>query len=564
MGDLATSGLLVFNGEIYNYLELRAELEELGEQFLSRSDTEVLLKALCRWGPEQTVQRLNGMWAFAWLEPGGSRLWLSRDRAGEKPLYWHCGEGGLYFSSEVKALLTLAGRRFALNLQVVGQFLLQSLVDTGLGSLFSGIEQVPAASLGVVDLSRDPPVPSFKGYWEPRSTEEGAPPELDSRIEILRETFLDAVRLRLRSDVPVGILLSGGVDSSAIAAAAHRLVPSDAPLNLLSAVSGQAQFDESPFIERVARHLGRPVTRVSLDEDVGSGRLFGEIESAIWHNDAPIGSLSNVMHRRLMAAARKHGITVVLSGQGADELLCGYKKYLGFHLQHLVRSGRYRDAVATAWRFWRNGTVIAQFRLAEAKRYLPWWLRRAQGDLRGPALAGYRPLGLGLPPGADVRARQVADLQALSIPVLTHFEDRMSMAESREVRLPFLDPRLMEMLISMPTELKLRDGWTKYVMRKAIEPWLPPEIVWRKDKQGFVNPEAEWLKRELRDQVLSYFAPDALLFRFGLVDRRALLSRYNAYARQPPGRGAVWFRDIFNPLALEIWLRRFEPFISQP
>jgi asparagine synthase (glutamine-hydrolysing) len=140
----------------------------------------------------------------------------------------------------------------------------------------------------------------------------------------------------------------------------------------------------------------------------------------------------------------------------------------------------------------------------------------------------------------------------------------MSMAESREIRLPYLDPRLIDMLIAAPPEAKLRDGWTKYLMRRAVEPWLPAEIVWRKDKQGFVNPEAEWLKGELRERVLSYFAADGLIFRYGLVDRPALLSRYNAFVRQPPGRGAVWFREIFNALALEIWLRRFESFVERP
>jgi asparagine synthase (glutamine-hydrolysing) len=562
IGRLDGPGVLVFNGEIYNFLELRAELEAAGRIFASASDSEVLLLALETWGPDATVAKLNGMWAFAWLEPGRPRIWLSRDRAGEKPLYWYRDRRGLFLASEVKALLTLAGRRFPLDAGSVRAFVGQSILDTGRGSFFSGIEQLPAASLACVDLGSVDLIPSIRSYWRPTTRhpdEAGLARQVpEAIIEQVRETFVDAVRIRRRSDVPVGILLSGGLDSSAIAAAAHLAGGTAGGLNLLSAVSKDARFDESPYIERVAAHLGCGVVRVSMDADVLGQNLFSAIEDACWHNDAPIGSLSNLAHRQLMRRAKEHGITVVLSGQGADELLCGYKKYLGFHLQWLLRQGRLVDAAADLLEFWRNGTVLTQFRLAEAKRYLPGFVRRGLPNMLGPRLRELAPIPVGLPRGADVRERQALDLTTLSIPTLTHFEDRMSMAESREVRLPFLDPRLIDLFLAAPTAWKLHNGWTKHLLRKAVEPWLPAEIVWRRDKQGFINPEAEWLKHDLQEQVSGYFAPDSLIFRLGLVDRDALLRIYAAYARQSPGRGRVWFRDIFNPLALEIWLRRFE------
>ncbi len=564
MGDPGQTGLLVFNGEIYNYLELRAELRTAGVAIRSGGDTEVLLGALAHWGPERTVGRLNGMWAFAWLEPGGRRLWLSRDRAGEKPLYWLRDRQGVYFASEVKALLTLLGRPFPLNMHNIGRFLIQSVGDSGEGSFFSGIEQLPAASIAVVDLAGGALIPKASAYWRPSLAEEGEDRSEAQRIEQLRETFLDAVRIRLRSDVPVGILLSGGLDSSAITAAAARIVGRKGDLKLLSMVSNDPRFDESAHIKRVAAAVGRPVESISLDGEIVTSTLFRELEQAIWHNDAPVGSLSNLAHRRLMSLAREQGVTVLLSGQGADELLCGYKKYLGFHLQHLVRGGRLAEALRVAWQFWRRGTVMSQLSLAEAKRYLPTWLRPSERRMAGPALAGFEPLVLGLARGADVRARQIADIERLSIPTLTHFEDRMSMSEGRELRLPYLDARLIDALVAAPVGLKLKDGWTKYLLRRAVEPWLPPEVVWRKDKQGFINPEAEWLKGFLRQQVLSFFAPDSLIFRYHLVDRPSLLRTFEAYVRQPVGGGAIWFRDIFNPLALEIWLRRFESFISPP
>jgi len=562
MGDPGGSGVLVFNGEIYNYLELRRELEAAGARLVSHSDSEVLLQALATWGPEQAVARLNGMWAFAWLEPDGHRLWLSRDRGGEKPLHWVVDGDGLYFASEVKSLLILLGRRFPLDLRTVGRFLSQSLVDVGEGTFFEGIEQLGPASLAVVDLAADRPSPRVTTFWRPSLNEVAGERDMTTRVEALREGFLDAVRIRLRSDVPLGILLSGGVDSSAIAAAAHHVVPAATDLNLLCATSRDKRFDESSYALRVGRHLGRPVELLDLEDELTPDSLFLSLERAVWHNDAPITSLSNLAHLALMGRARELGITVIISGQGADELLCGYKKYLGFYLQWLLRSRRAREAFAVAWGFWRNGTVLRQFQLAEARRYLPTWLRPRVSDLRGPRLREVLPLPLGLAPGDDVRARQAADLTRFSVPTLTHFEDRMSMAESREIRLPFLDPHLMDMLIGTPVDLKLARGWTKYLLRLAVEPWLPAEVVWRKDKQGFINPESEWLKHRLRERVLEYFAPDALVFAHGLVDRDALLSTYGAFCRQRPGAGSVWSRDIFNPLALEIWLRRYEGYVA--
>jgi asparagine synthase (glutamine-hydrolysing) len=551
-------GWLVYNGEVYNYREIRADLEKCGRSFKSYSDTEVVLTALQEWGVEEALNRFNGMWAFAWLDLPNSCLVFARDRAGIKPIYILLSKEEIFFASEVKAILEMSSQKFSLNGQIIGEYLLQSQLDTGDETFFMGIRKIPAAHYGVLDLSVDKLSLQLKSYWTLPVKEQQFVNE-ENLAEEIRELFFDAVRLRLRSDVPVGVLLSGGVDSSSIASAVQVILGKNGNLNLLSAISNDPSFDESPFIDKMTEYLGCSVNKVVLD--FPPGRAFELLEQVCWYNDEPVGSFSNVAHYLLMREARNLGITVVLSGQGADELLCGYKKYLGFYLQSLVRKGQFGKAFHEFWSFWRQGTVLSQFSIQEAKRYLPGSLKPSETDIRGPVLKDFTPLDIGLPPGMTVMERQALDIQRYSIPILTHYEDRMSMAWSREIRVPFLDYRLVEAMIPLPTKMKLHNGWTKWIFRKAMESHLPKEITWRKDKQSFVNPQEGWLREHLKQGVMDHFGEDSLIFRHQLVERRPLLSKYETYCRQKAGSGSIWFKDIFSPLALEIWLRKFEGYI---
>jgi asparagine synthase (glutamine-hydrolysing) len=550
MVDAARGTVLSYNGELYNYLEMRAELAGAGEGFRTSSDTEVLQTALSRWGVGPALTRANGMWAFAWLDERAQRLVLSRDRAGEKPLYM-CWDGDtLFFASEIKTLFALTGGRRAVDAQVAGEYLLQAAVDTGERTFFEGIRKLPAATFAAFDLSAPASPAEPVAYW--RCAETTPARGLDDLIEETRETFLDSVRIRLRSDVPVGVLLSGGIDSSAIAAAVQAIRGKDARLDMLSAVSADPRFDESRFIDLVARHLGRAPRTVSLD--LVPRDALAMLSDVTWYNDEPVVSFTSVAHHMLMRKAGELGLKVVLSGQGADEILCGYRKYVGFAAQALLRERRPLAAAQLLYGFWRNGSMLNQFNLAEGRRYLPG--RRKSAGIAGPALADYVPVSLGLGDGS-VQRRQVADITRFSVPALCHYEDRMSMANGREIRLPFLDHRLVDLLVPAPVDAKLHKGWTKYVFRRAMDGLLPREIAWRKDKQGFVSPQGEWLKNELRGAVLEHFGSDALMVKAGLVDHRQLQARYEAYCRQPAGAGDIWFRDLFAPLALEVWMRRF-------
>lgn len=551
---------IIYNGEVYNYREVRADLQKEGCIFKTECDTEVVLTALEHWGPEAAMNRFNGMWAFAWLDLRNERIVLSKDRAGVKPLYYYTGPDGFYFSSEIKTILEMSGQKFDINMQVAGEYLLQSLLDTSNDTFFAGIQKAPAGHWCSLDLSQENMPVHFRPYWSLPVGEETVGSSEDL-FEEVRALFFDAVRLRLRSDVPLGVLLSGGLDSSSIAAAMQQILGKDSDLNILSMVSESTKYDESGYIDIMGKTLGCPVHKVRIDLHLDNAMEL--LETVCWHNDEPILSFSNVAHYLLMEQARARGITVILSGQGADELLCGYLKYLGFYVQYLVRQGSIGEALGLLHSFYRRKTVLSQFAVSDAKRYLPSILRPREADIRGARLMEYQPVFSALPAGMKVQERQALDVQRFSVPTLVHYEDRMSMAHSREIRVPFLDYRLIEKLVRLPMTYKLNGGWTKYVMRRAMEPDLPAAITWRKDKQGFINPESDWLKHDLRAAIQAVFKdPSSHIYRQNIISREQMLKKYAAFCAQPPDRGAIAYKDIFAPLALEIWLRRFEKYIS--
>jgi len=550
--------ILVYNGEIYNYIELRAEIAASGVLFRTQGDTEVVLQALIQWGPE-AFARFNGMWSLAFLDRIAGKIMLSRDRFGIKPLYTYADEQGFFIASEIKAILKVSGKKFQVTPEVANAYLYQNLLCTSEKTFFQGIEEFPAghwAVMAVSEIGKSSFSP--RRYWTVPKT-----PSSDSSettlIDLVRTTFIDSVNLRLRSDVPVGVLLSGGTDSSAIAAALHYLNPCRDDIKLISAV-GVNGNDEQPFIDAMANHLKWPVEKVVLNYPVS--KALDLISEVSWFNDEPLGSFSTIAHYLLMKRARDLGVTVLLSGQGSDEILCGYKKYLGFYLQELLACGKWLAAAQVIRTFFARGTVLSQIDYHEAKRYLPRWLRLPEIDIRGLALLDVNEMiRVGLN-GDGVIGRQVVDLERLSVPVLVHYEDRMSMALAREIRLPFLDYRLVSLLVSLPVKYKLRDGWTKWIFRQAMETLLPKEVAWRRDKQSFIVPQNDWFRSELREPVIRLLEEDWVTEHLGLIDRRKFRTRYQAYLNQPVGGGRFGFKDIFAAIALELWARRFETYLS--
>lgn len=523
---------IIFVGEIFNYVELREELRGLGHSFRTATDTEVILKIYQQYG-DAGFARMNGMWAFAILDIPAKRLVLSRDRFSIKGLYYLLDGDQLVFGSEIKQLLPFLRRR-SVDRDVMHKYLTQAVADYSDRTFFEGVRHVRPKHSLILDLA--------VGHVEQRQYWDYAiePVDAGRGIEAFRDLFVDSVRLRLRSDVPVGGLLSGGLDSSAVMMVTNHVL--GAGLQTYSVIGTEPRYSEERFVDVIAR-TGIPNRRIRYD----SASALGALEQAVYHNDEPCFGFSPVAEYRMLERIKAEtGIKVVLSGQGGDECLLGYKKYFFFYLRELLRRGRVVRVAQEAISSLLRGTVLRQFRFGEARRYFPGPPRPAYVRLRGDP----EPVGL----GAGVRERQIRDIDQYSIPVLAHWEDRFAMAHSIELRTPFLDHRLVNLALSLPTELKIRGGWTKYVLRRAV-PELPREVRWRRDKEGFLTPEERWLRNELRPVMEDRFGGGrSVLAGLDIIDPQAFLSAYRAFLA---GRSRVWYADFTRVLTAEVWAWTF-------
>lgn len=552
MSSLSGRQRIIFNGEIYNYLELASGMRSARR---TGTDTEVLLELVELSGVEQTLRAANGMWAIVHVDADQNAVHIARDRAGEKPLFIYRNDKRIVVASELKTVAALAGVQFNVNPQIVSDYINQGLQDVSEQTWLSGIKQLPPATLAKVIWDRSGALNlSNQRYWLPQTRSIAIDrTEAETR---LRELVEDAVMIRLRADVPVGITLSGGLDSSILAEQMARQAGDPARVHAISSVSPGAAGDESMHIDRVCQALNINTFRV----DLGANALENAelLPTVTWHNDAPLGSFSNVAFFRLMQLARRQGLIVSLSGQGADEIFCGYRKYFFWAMRDQLRRHRLTDTVGNLVGSALSGTVLSQLNYSDAKRYLPGHKRAISALNKQVSNAAHRrDVSLG---GRTLAERQLADIQHYSVPYLTHYEDRQSMAHGVEVRLPYLDHRLIEFGLSLPTELKVSRGWTKSLMRTAFDDVLPKEIIWRRDKQGFSNPQEEWLRGPLRPQVDVLLRSDAAIYDYGLLDRTAMLSLWDRFLA---GDRSVATRQIFSAWALNVWLSAFSGYLRQ-
>lgn len=523
---------IAYNGEIFNYLELRRELESLGHQFMTGTDTEVILHVYREYG-ERGFERLNGMWALAIADAPNHRIVLSRDRFSIKPLYILSVQGCTYFASEIKQLLPLLPSR-RLNMKVMSAFLCQGLLDHSRETFFEGIAR--AAPRRNIIISLDTGLSGESTYWNFKPM-----PRLDFNAptaELFRDLFLDSIRLRLRSDVKVGVLLSGGLDSSSIAVGCGNIAGDR--VDTYSVVSDDGCCDEHEFIDALAR-TGVRNHKIAF----GHVDALQDLDRVLYHSDEPVGGFSVVAQFKLFGAIKREtDVTVLLSGQGGDEVLLGYLKFFFFYLKSLYREHRYSQAfLQLAASFWRR-TIVRQFTLRSARRYIP--------TLAPRHCNAFKKMHTDVPVWecTDIASRQELDIEKYSVPALTHYEDRNSMAHSLEVRHPFLDHRLVEFLLSLPADWKIRNGWTKYVLRQAMAE-LPGEIRWRRDKQGFLTPEQHWLRNDLQKVIRSTFR-NSSLSRAGILDDEKFLNYYDRFQKGGP----VPHSDIARTLIAEQWMRR--------
>ena len=539
--------LIVFNGEIYNYRELRAELSAQGVRFFSESDTEVLLAAWSHWGHD-VLPRLIGMFAFAVLDRQNQTLTCIRDPFGIKPLYFSIEGRDFVFASELPAVALLKKQRPALNLQRTYDYLVQGEYDSNDSTFLEGVHHLMPGhwlQANLVDGSI-----KLERWWQPKLVPE-LKISLPEAAEVLRTKFLHSVRLNLRSDVPLGAALSGGLDSSTIVCAMRHLEP-DMPLHTFSFIATESSVSEEVWVDQVNTHT----TAIGHKIEVHPEDLVGDLDDMIASQGEPFGSTSIYAQYRVYKLAREHGITVTLDGQGADELLGGYVGYPGQRVHSLLDQRRYLDSIRFLhqwgkWpgRSWQDGLKATIAECVDGKLYE--YLRQANGAQLRPDWLDTNALqdaGVQLRfayekpqpnwPGRRLSSALGQSLTRCGLPALLRHGDRNSMRFSVESRVPFLSTDLTDFLLTLPEHYLVSDaGETKHVFRMAMRGIVPDAILNRRDKVGFATPEYDWLK-QLAPQVREWLCED-----LGLPFLRtdAILREYDAVmAGVKPFTWQIW------------------------
>lgn len=538
MGSEDGSFQIVFNGEIYNYPEIREELSAAGHRFSSATDTEVILHAYEEWGRD-CLARFNGMWAFALWDGRRRELFCARDRLGVKPFYYTLIDGSFLFASEIKALRAHPDVGRQPNDRMLSTFLAWGVADHTGETMYDGVFQLPPAHTVVVSAEG---VGEPERYWD--FAVSGAPGGADDEAaaQSVRALLTDAVRLRLRSDVPVGTCLSGGIDSSTVTALINGLLLAESPESVgerqktFSVSFDDPRFDESRYIDTVVAATDVASRRTTP----GTDGLWEDIERLLYMQDEPFASLSIYAQYCVMRLASGE-VKVVLDGQGADEQLGGYIAYQAPYIRGLLRRGdvlaALREGVGSA-RHHRSffSWAAAQSRVRSERR----------GLLRGDAPEVLRYAGS----LEEVLKREVT---ASNLPLLLHWEDRNSMAFSVEARVPFLDYRLVEHLAALPLDQKIRGGVTKYVLRQAIRGLVPDAVRCRMDKMGFVTPEEVWMKGELAPRILDLFSTPEFRER-PYWDAEQVIENYREFLE---GK-SPYSTEFWRIACAEMWLREFD------
>lgn len=560
---------IVYNGELYNHRALRGELEGDGARFQTASDTEVVLEAYARWGAS-ALDRFDGMFAVAVWDAWQRRLFLARDRMGEKPLYVWTDGRALAFASEIKALLEYPGVGRRIDAAALECYLTLGFVP-GPRTLLDGVRKLPAATT----LSAGPgEAPDQARYWDPTFADErpvalrgGTAADL---VAELRELLAASCRARLVADVPVGVLLSGGLDSSAVTAFASAASPSPGALETFSVRFAEAELDESSAAADVAAHLGTEHREIVADRC--PPELF---QRMAWHADEPIADPALIPSLLVFAFARRR-VKVVLTGEGADELFGGYAYYEQARrsanldvVPRAVRRGlvvpaagaynaltgrqRYHPRTLWAWSMSSAGRNLAWqaiFTDGDRARFLADGFARPEGV--GEAERRYEEVGLGAG-SRDWLARSLyLDMKVPLADGLLMKVDKMSMAASIEARAPFLDHRVVEFACRLPTGAKLgAAGESKWILRRAVEGLLPPASVGRR-KHGFDTPLRRWLRDDLRAMAADLLDGDR--FRdLGIVRVDGLDRLWRDVDAGTPGAS----RQMWSLLCLAEWVRAY-------
>lgn len=501
--------VLSYNGEIYNYRELRAELKALGCKFVTNSDTEVLAVAWEKWGYD-CIPKLNGMFAFALFDVENQILYLVRDRYGIKPLYFSRSEDSFLFASEPRAVANLSGK-MRVNQEKLYQYLTMGLYDFNSETFFEEVFTLEPGHFAKVEIVEKRIQIDIK-KWYLEESHSNLDLCFEDAVNYVRELFIKAVDLHLRSDVPIAVALSGGVDSTGIVGAIRNLYP-NLELHTFSYESPGFYKDESKWARLASEELKTLHHSVTVDES----DAYRSLKTVISEQGEPTNSSSVIAQSLLYRSVVNSGFKVILDGQGADELFAGYNGFLEFRLRSLIDKQKYFESLKLIqrWRSWSPNHSVRNLIPALAATYfsgelanlgarfidrnpLPSWVYKKKIEEFGispsvPKLVGY-PLVKGNG-GRYLQKHLFDSLHGGDLRRLLRHGDRSSMSNTVESRLPYLENELVRFVNSLPEKfLVSSQGETKFILRKALDGIIPDSILNRRDKIGFITPETEWLQ----------------------------------------------------------------------
>ncbi|MBC7410856.1 MAG: asparagine synthase (glutamine-hydrolyzing) [Bacteroidia bacterium] len=484
---------IIFNGEIYNYIEIKNDLESKGYIFSTKTDTEVILAAYDCY-KEDCLNYFNGMWAFVIIDKQSNSLFGARDRFGVKPFHYCIIDKYFACSSEIKQLLTIVPA--VANEQIVVDFLSHGIVEHKEETFFKSIFKLLPSTYFVYNLTSNKI--TFKKYYEILLRNEILNYSLEESINVYEKTLESAIKLRMRSDVKVGTCLSGGLDSSTIAAIASKM--SNGKFTAITASSTDKRNDETNFAKEVVQHCNLDWKTICPTTTV----FFNNIAEIIKTQEEPFASTSIFMQYFVMKSAKENGCTVLLDGQGGDETLFGYERYYASLFKHLsfidkiktfraaTKNSKLTAKTLVAYLFYFNNFFIRKLFLKKRSAFLkPNYINKIDFSIIKDAIKSNN----------NVVNLQILEITKTTMPQLLKYEDRNSMRHSIETRLPFIDYNCVEVALSINNNYKIYNGWTKYILRNITQKHLPSSIAWRKNKVGFESPQDEWLKNK------NYFLP---------------------------------------------------------
>jgi len=506
---------ITYNGEIYNYLEIREELEKKGYSFLTNSDTEVILNSYLEWGGD-CLGKFNGMWAFVIYDREKNELFGARDRFGVKPFYYYSDENIFAFASEQKALLKMEGIKTGINPIAAFDFFFNNTMEHEEEGMFKNILELFPSYAFRLKL-QEKKFTQWKYYTLPVNDkwENFSEKKFSEAVSKTKELFFQAISLRLRSDVPIGSCLSGGIDSSSIVCAIDRLkkkrTSSAENIRLFTACFSEPEIDESTHAELVANHVNGQWDKIYPT----SSELLKDFEDFTYCQDLPIWSTSGYAQYRVMQAAKDRGIKVVLDGQGGDELFAGYYPYHFRYWMDLLKRGKmksfYNETSSFPFSFsffasqWikQYGTSLIPSNLMPViyQNYFhdSRYLQPAFWNEYKKRLSNYEN------PTSSLNQLLAKEIYNFRLKVYLKCEDRSSMWHSVESRTPFSDDKeLIEYIFSLPASMKIRKGVNKYILRESVKGLLPEKTRQRKDKKGFSTPNSRWIS-EIKDQLKDIF-----------------------------------------------------------